>query len=71
MGTAFLNSLSVISTNDCCTVLRTCLEKVFQGGSAEFTTENFKSKVCLRTFHFNNNISNNNNNNNNNNKHCY
>ena len=41
MGTAFLNSLSVISTNDCSTLLLTCLEKEFHVGSVTFTTENF------------------------------
>ena len=50
MGTAFLNSLSIISTNDCCTLLLTCLEKAFHVGSAAFTAENFKYMVCLKKF---------------------
>ena len=49
MGTAFLNVLSVISTNDC-TLLLTCLEKAFHVGSAAITTENFKCMVCLNKF---------------------
>ena len=48
MGTAFLNSLSVISTTDYCNLLLTCLEKVFHVGSATFTTENFKCMVYLK-----------------------
>ena len=50
MGTAFLNSLSVISTNDCCILLFTCLEKSFHVGSGTFTTENFKWMVRLKKF---------------------
>ena len=50
MGTAFLNNLSVISTNDCCTLLLTCLEKAFHVGSVTFTTENFKYMMCLKNF---------------------
>ena len=37
MDMAFLQSLSVISTNDCCTLLLTCLEKAFHVSSATFT----------------------------------
>ena len=50
MGKAFLNSLYVISTNDCCPLLLTCLEIAFRVGSATFTTENFKCMVCLKKF---------------------
>ena len=50
MGTASLNSLSAISTNDCCTLLLTCSEKSLHVGSATFTTENFKCRVCLKKF---------------------
>ena len=50
MGTTFLNILSVISTNDCCTLLLTCLEKVFHYGSATFSTDNFKCMVRLKKF---------------------
>ena len=48
MGTPFLNSLLVISTNDCCTLLLICLEKAFHVGSAIFNTKNFKCMVCLK-----------------------
>ena len=48
MGRAFLNGLSVISTNDCCTLLVACLEKAFHVGSTTFTTENFKCMVFLK-----------------------
>ena len=50
MCTAFLNSLSVISTTGCYILLFTCLEKAFHVGSATFTTENFKCMVRLRKF---------------------
>ena len=48
MGTAFLNSLSVTSTTDCCTLVLICLAKVFHDGSAKFTTEDFECMVCLK-----------------------
>ena len=50
MGTDFLKSFSVISTNDCCTLLLIGLEKVFHDGSSTYTTENFKCMVCLKNF---------------------
>ena len=49
-GHSLLNSLLVMSTNDCCTLLLTCLEKAFRVGSATFTTKNFKYAVCLKKF---------------------
>ena len=48
MGTAFLNSHSVISTTGCCKLLLTCLEKVFYFCSVMFTTENFECMVRLK-----------------------
>ena len=50
MGTTFLNSLTVISTYDCCTLLLTCLEKAFHVGFDTFTTDNFKCMMRLNKF---------------------